>query len=127
MSQMPLYHIPRRLPRLVTTCVSRSRDLSYLALRSLLSLPFPHPPHLIPPCQPECSSLTSTYKKVSHYVPAVKKVLRGSENAEEKEPSRSAEAVRKNMGPPNRPEHDPQIGEFIRDQHKSIPVTDLEE
>jgi len=36
---------------------------------------------------------------------------------EQGEPSPELKAI---SGPPDRPDHDPQIEEFVRDQHKSI-------
>lgn len=58
---------------------------------------------------------------MSQYVPAVGNMLGKKESPEplpEKKP---------NSGPPNRPEHDTQIEEFVRDQHRSTPIQNLEE
>jgi len=52
---------------------------------------------------------------VSQYVPAVTRMLR--REIEQGEPSPELKAI---SGPPDRPDHDPQIEEFVRDQHKSI-------
>lgn len=51
---------------------------------------------------------------VSQYVPAVAKVL----GTDEKEDKSSREET-KISGPPERPHHDTQIEEFIKDQHRS--------
>jgi hypothetical protein len=51
---------------------------------------------------------------VSQYVPAVGKILGGGHKTEN-EP----EAAPKIEGPPDRPDHDRQIEEFVRDQHRS--------
>lgn len=50
---------------------------------------------------------------VSQYVPAVGKVL----GADQKDESSREET--KIPGPPERPHHDTQIEEFIKDQHRS--------
>lgn len=54
---------------------------------------------------------------VSQYVPAVTKIL--GKETEGKKPSPEPKAI---SGPPDRPDHDPQIEEFVRDQHKSMPL-----
>ena len=64
--------------------------------------------------------------KVSHIVPAVKKVL-GREDTSSNPPPQSQGATKQPEGPPNRPHHDPQIEEFIRDQHKSVELGSLDE
>lgn len=51
---------------------------------------------------------------VSQYVPAVGKVLGTAEKKEE-----SSKEETKIPGPPERPHHDTQIEEFIKDQHIS--------
>jgi hypothetical protein len=51
---------------------------------------------------------------VSEYIPAVGKLL----GKEEKKPEQKVEEV-KPSGPPERPHHDTQIEEFVRDQHRS--------
>lgn len=51
--------------------------------------------------------------EVSHYVPAVEKVL-GQEHNDTPPQTES-----KIPGPPERPHHDTQIEEFVRDQHGS--------
>ncbi|KAF3770886.1 hypothetical protein M406DRAFT_245147 [Cryphonectria parasitica EP155] len=53
-------------------------------------------------------------EKVSQYVPAAAKVL-GKQEGE----SATSEAEAKVPGPPERPVHDVQIEEFVRDQHRS--------
>ncbi|KAK0635213.1 hypothetical protein B0T17DRAFT_502779 [Bombardia bombarda] len=62
--------------------------------------------------------------KVSQYIPAVGKMM-----GTEKEPKESPVSVPEpgNSGPPNRPEHDGQIQEFIREQHRSTGITGMEE
>ncbi|KAK0651837.1 hypothetical protein B0T16DRAFT_454256 [Cercophora newfieldiana] len=61
--------------------------------------------------------------KVSHYIPAVKKVLG---EREESEPQ--TETPPKNREtPPTRPDDDPKISQFLKDQHKSLPIDKLEE
>jgi len=64
--------------------------------------------------------LTGT--QVSHYIPAVKKVVGGHEEPEERVETPPTKEI-----PPHRPHHDTQIGEFLREQHKSIPVGSLDE
>ncbi|TLS30871.1 hypothetical protein PpBr36_03182 [Pyricularia pennisetigena] len=54
-------------------------------------------------------------KKVSQYIPAVGKLL-GAERDEVKKPDPTPEQI---PGPPERPTHDIQIEEFVRDQHRS--------
>lgn len=51
---------------------------------------------------------------VSQYVPAVGKVLGSNEKEDE-----SSREETKIPGPPERPHHDTQIEEFIKDQHRS--------
>ncbi|KAK2602529.1 hypothetical protein N8I77_009050 [Diaporthe amygdali] len=53
-------------------------------------------------------------EKVSEYVPAVAKVLGTDKKEEESSVDNS-----KVPGPPERPHHDTQIEEFIKDQHRS--------
>jgi hypothetical protein len=64
--------------------------------------------------------LTGT--QVSQYIPAVKKVVGGREESEPR-----AETPPKNGGPPDRPSDDPKIGQFLRDQHKSMPIDKLDD
>jgi hypothetical protein len=46
----------------------------------------------------------------------------------DKEPERQSAPTRENVsGPPERPEHDAQIEEFIKDQHRSKQVVGIEE
>jgi hypothetical protein len=56
---------------------------------------------------------------VSEYVPAVGKLL----GKEEKKPEQKVEEV-KPSGLPERPHHDTQIEEFVRDQHRSKAIQD---
>lgn len=58
----------------------------------------------------------STGLEVSEYVPAVGKIL-GVEKPEEQAPVTETKVG----GPPDRPHHDTQIEEFVRDQHRSRP------
>ncbi|KAL1881817.1 hypothetical protein Daus18300_000870 [Diaporthe australafricana] len=53
-------------------------------------------------------------EKVSQYVPAVGKVLGTDQKGDE-----SSQNETKVPGPPERPHHDTQIEEFIKDQHRS--------
>jgi hypothetical protein len=47
---------------------------------------------------------------------------------QEKQPEREVSPAGKEMpGPPNRPEHDTQIEEFIRDQHRSKKVVGIDQ
>jgi hypothetical protein len=66
------------------------------------------------------ASLTGT--PVSQYIPAVKKIVGEREESEPR-----AETPPKNEGPPDRPYDDPKIGQFLRDQHKSMPIDKLDE
>lgn len=59
---------------------------------------------------------------MSQYVPAVGNMLGKKEQSPDAVPEKKAIP-----GPPNRPEHDTQIEEFVRDQHKSTPIQNLEE
>ncbi|ELQ39240.1 hypothetical protein OOU_Y34scaffold00511g30 [Pyricularia oryzae Y34] len=52
--------------------------------------------------------------KVAQYIPAVSKLLGGEK--EVKKPDPAPEQI---PGPPERPTHDIQIEEFVRDQHRS--------
>lgn len=52
--------------------------------------------------------------KVTAYVPAVGHLL-GKEDKKDEQPVEPA----KPSGPPHRPDHDTQIEEFVRDQHRS--------
>ncbi|KAK4453212.1 hypothetical protein QBC34DRAFT_219327 [Podospora aff. communis PSN243] len=60
--------------------------------------------------------------KVSQYIPAVKKIVG---EREESEPG--AETAPKNEGPPDRPNDDTKIGQFLRDQHRSMPIDKRDE
>ena len=62
---------------------------------------------------------------VSQIIPAVKKVLGREEHGASPAPEEPTHAGA--GGPPNRPDHDTQIAEFIREQHKSKEITGLEE
>ncbi|TLD31599.1 hypothetical protein PspLS_02548 [Pyricularia sp. CBS 133598] len=53
-------------------------------------------------------------EKVAQYIPAVGKLLGGEK--EVKKPDPAPEQI---PGPPERPTHDIQIEEFVRDQHRS--------
>lgn len=56
--------------------------------------------------------ITNFRMAVSQYIPAVGKVL-GTEKKED------VSASQPPSGPPDRPHHDTQIEEFVRDQHRS--------
>lgn len=60
---------------------------------------------------------TDLVVKVSQYVPAVGKAL--GQEQKKNTPAQSLEP--KVPGPPERPVHDVQIEEFVRDQHRSKP------
>jgi hypothetical protein len=63
---------------------------------------------------------------VSQIIPAVKKVLgRGDDEAQQQQHGTAPDKTP--SGPPDRPAHDPHIAEFLRDQHKSIEITSVEE
>ncbi|AEO63344.1 uncharacterized protein THITE_2108450 [Thermothielavioides terrestris NRRL 8126] len=67
---------------------------------------------------------TGMIDKLSEYVPAVGRMLGG----QEKQPETEVSPAGKEMpGPPNRPEHDTQIEEFIRDQHRSKKVVAIDQ
>ncbi|KAJ4302181.1 hypothetical protein N0V88_002317 [Collariella sp. IMI 366227] len=71
-----------------------------------------------PPQQDQNSGIID---KVSQYVPAAVGKMLGKE---EKEAEPSPET--RPSGPPNRPHHDTQIEEFIKDQHQSKTVIGIE-
>ncbi|KAM5345037.1 hypothetical protein ACJ41O_010899 [Fusarium nematophilum] len=50
-------------------------------------------------------------EKITEYVPAAAKVLPGKQSPDHEE--------QKPDGPPERPDHDDKIEEFVRDQHRS--------
>ncbi|KAK0626547.1 hypothetical protein B0T14DRAFT_510298 [Immersiella caudata] len=60
--------------------------------------------------------------KVSQYIPAVNKVVGGRGESGPRD-----ETPPKNEGPPDRPDDDPKIGQFLRDQHKSMPIDKLDD
>ncbi|GAW12762.1 hypothetical protein ANO14919_021330 [Xylariales sp. No.14919] len=62
------------------------------------------------------SSSPSLIEKVAEYVPAASGLLGANKNNQEKR----EEALPSDVpGPPNRPEHDDHIAEFVREQHRS--------
>ncbi|KAI0123078.1 hypothetical protein BJ170DRAFT_124410 [Xylariales sp. AK1849] len=61
------------------------------------------------------ASQPSILEKVTEYVPAAKKIL-GSPKKDEEGSKVGSEEVK---GPPERPLHDGNIEEFVRDQHRS--------
>ncbi|KAK3296990.1 uncharacterized protein B0H64DRAFT_115206 [Chaetomium fimeti] len=61
--------------------------------------------------------------KVSQYVPTVGRML----GAQEQDPGREPSPAKNVPGPPNRPENDAQIEEFLRDQHSSKKIVGIEE
>lgn len=60
---------------------------------------------------------------VSQYVPTVGRILGAQEPDQGREPSPEKNVT----GPPNRPENDAQIEEFLRDQHRSKKIVGIEE
>ncbi|PHH83409.1 hypothetical protein CDD82_1343 [Ophiocordyceps australis] len=54
-------------------------------------------------------------EKIAEYVPAASKVLGSSDQQQSERPLSQSDVP----GPPNRPTHDPNIEEFVRDQHRS--------
>lgn len=63
--------------------------------------------------RPVVGVATLTLLAVTEYIPAVSKIIGGKES-EPPEPQQSNVP-----GPPNRPDHDHNIEEFVRDQHRS--------
>ncbi|KJZ71885.1 hypothetical protein HIM_08730 [Hirsutella minnesotensis 3608] len=51
--------------------------------------------------------------KITEYIPAAAKILGGPQQQQ------PAEAAPKPPGPPERPDHDHKIEDFVRDQHRS--------
>ncbi|KAL5091007.1 hypothetical protein Trisim1_003969 [Trichoderma cf. simile WF8] len=70
----------------------------------------------------EHSTVKDIVDKISHAIPAVAPLIGGS-NPEHKE----EEHKEVPPGPPTRPEHDTQIEEFVREQHRSNGVENLSE
>ncbi|KAH0533053.1 hypothetical protein TsFJ059_001669 [Trichoderma semiorbis] len=70
----------------------------------------------------EHSTVKDIVDKISHAIPAVAPLIGGS-NPEYKE----EEHKEVPPGPPTRPEHDPQIEEFVREQHRSNGIENLSE
>lgn len=58
--------------------------------------------------------LSADVGKVTEYIPAASKILGGSKQTEQE--TNKSEDV---SGPPNRPDHDHKIEDFVRDQHRS--------
>ncbi|KAI1422978.1 hypothetical protein F5Y12DRAFT_716756 [Xylaria sp. FL1777] len=58
------------------------------------------------------SSSSSLMEKVAEYIPAASRTKNGQEQHE-------APPSRELAGPPDRPEHDGHIAEFVRQQHRS--------
>ncbi|KAK3327206.1 hypothetical protein B0T19DRAFT_460291 [Cercophora scortea] len=59
--------------------------------------------------------------KVSQYVPASMSKMLGKDEASTTSPGKSEEPAP--PGPPHRPEHDENIGEFLRDTHRSTGIS----
>lgn len=59
---------------------------------------------------------------VSHAIPAVAPLIGGSNPDNKVEEHKEVPP-----GPPNRPEHDTQIEEFVREQHRSNGIENLSE
>ncbi|KAL6835093.1 hypothetical protein V8C40DRAFT_233522 [Trichoderma camerunense] len=70
----------------------------------------------------EHSTVKDIVDKISHAIPAVAPLIGGS-NPEHKE----EEHKEVPPGPPTRPEHDTQIEEFVREQHRSNGIENLSE
>ncbi|KAK7910946.1 hypothetical protein PG985_013427 [Apiospora marii] len=64
--------------------------------------------------QQEPTLLEKVTDTVTEYIPAAAKVLGTEKKAEEKSPEPET-----NPGPPERPHHDVNIEEFVREQHRS--------
>lgn len=64
---------------------------------------------------------------MSQIIPAVKKVLGRGDDDEAQQQQRDSAAEKAPSGPPDRPVHDEHISEFLRDQHKSIEITNVDE
>lgn len=68
-------------------------------------IPEPDPPHPV-------------VQTINEYTPALGKMLGVDQKEEKKKPE---ERQNKPDGPPDRPVHDEQVKEFVRDQHRSRP------
>jgi hypothetical protein len=60
----------------------------------------------------DANNINPIVEKVVEYVPAAAKVLGVNKEPQQETPVEVP-------GPPNRPDHDPKIEEFVRDQHRS--------
>lgn len=72
------------------------------------------------------SRMTADWHAVSQIIPAVKKVLGGGDDEQQQHDS-APKTEKAPSGPPDRPVHDDHIAEFLRDQHKSIEITNVDE
>ncbi|UNI18666.1 hypothetical protein JDV02_004920 [Purpureocillium takamizusanense] len=54
-------------------------------------------------------------EKITEYIPAASAILGGGSHQQPQEEKKSTEIP----GPPDRPDHDHKIEEFVRDQHRS--------
>ncbi|KAK4066957.1 uncharacterized protein Triagg1_7957 [Trichoderma aggressivum f. europaeum] len=68
------------------------------------------------------STVKAVVDKISHAIPAVAPLIGGSNPDNKVEENKEVPP-----GPPNRPEHDTQIEEFVRDQHRSNGIENLSE
>lgn len=70
----------------------------------------------------EHSTVKDIVDKISHAIPAVAPLIGGSNPDNKVEEHKEVPP-----GPPNRPEHDTQIEEFVREQHRSNGIENLSE
>ncbi|KAL6700932.1 hypothetical protein J3F84DRAFT_359661 [Trichoderma pleuroticola] len=68
------------------------------------------------------STVKAVVDKISHAIPAVAPLIGGSNPDDKVEENKEVPP-----GPPNRPEHDTQIEEFVREQHRSNGIDNLSE
>ncbi|KAL6831093.1 hypothetical protein J3E69DRAFT_364002 [Trichoderma sp. SZMC 28015] len=70
----------------------------------------------------EHSTVKDIVDKISHAIPAVAPLIGGSNPEHKQEEHKEVPP-----GPPTRPEHDTQIEEFVREQHRSNGIENLSE
>ncbi|KAL7955322.1 hypothetical protein V8C34DRAFT_292014 [Trichoderma compactum] len=68
------------------------------------------------------STVKAVVDQISHAIPAVAPLIGGSNPDNKVEENKEVPP-----GPPNRPEHDTQIEEFVREQHRSNGIENLSE
>ncbi|KAL7915110.1 hypothetical protein GGI35DRAFT_436078 [Trichoderma velutinum] len=66
------------------------------------------------------STVKAIVDKISHVIPGVAPIISGLHTDEKVEENKEVPT-----GPPNRPEHDTQIEEFVREQHRSNGIENL--